>query len=117
LTLCREWPGRRSKTRDELVWLDSAGPITDGVRALAEKIAPVDIAIIGYQGHPVAQVQVPVTLEIVKLFKPRTYMPAHHDQIFGTFVDLGIRHAGSLAEERRSLERGRSRRATPRQDF
>jgi L-ascorbate metabolism protein UlaG (beta-lactamase superfamily) len=74
----------------KLVWLDSAGPITDGVRALAQKLAPVDIAIIGYQGHPVAQVQVPVTLEIVKLFKPRTYMPAHHDQIYGTFVDLGV---------------------------
>jgi L-ascorbate metabolism protein UlaG (beta-lactamase superfamily) len=74
----------------KLVWLDSAGPITDGVRALAQKFAPVDVAIIGYQGHPVAQVQVPVTLEIVKLFKPRTYMPAHHDQIYGTFVDLGV---------------------------
>jgi L-ascorbate metabolism protein UlaG (beta-lactamase superfamily) len=74
----------------KLVWLDSAGPITDGVRALAQKLAPVDVAIIGYQGHPVAQVQVPVTLEIVKLFKPRTYMPAHHDQIYGTFVDLGV---------------------------
>ena len=54
------------------------------------KLAPVDVAIIGYQGHPVAQVQVPVTLEIVKLFKPRTYVPAHHDQIYGTFVDLGV---------------------------
>jgi hypothetical protein len=74
----------------KLVWLDSAGPITDGVRALAQRLAPVDIAIIGYQGHPVAQVQVPVTMEIVKLFKPRTYMPAHHDQIYGTFVDLGV---------------------------
>jgi hypothetical protein len=74
----------------KLLWLDSAGPITDGVRALAAKLAPVDIAIVGYQGHPVAQVQVPVTLEIVKLFKPRTYMPAHHDQIYGTFVDLGV---------------------------
>jgi L-ascorbate metabolism protein UlaG (beta-lactamase superfamily) len=83
----------------KLVWLDSAGPITEGVRALAEKLAPVDIAIIGYQGHPVAQVQVPVTLEIVKLFKPRTYMPAHHDQIFGTFVDLGIEPLFEAIEE------------------
>jgi L-ascorbate metabolism protein UlaG (beta-lactamase superfamily) len=83
----------------KLVWLDSAGPITDGVRALAQKLAPVDVAIIGYQGHPVAQVQVPVTLEIVKLFKPRTYMPAHHDQIFGTFVDLGIEPLFEAIEE------------------
>jgi L-ascorbate metabolism protein UlaG (beta-lactamase superfamily) len=73
----------------KLLWLDSAGPVTDGLRALAGKLAPVDIAIVAYQGHPVAQVQVPVTLEIVKLFKPRLFLPAHHDQIFGTFVDLG----------------------------
>lgn len=74
----------------KLVWLDSAGPVTDGVRALAQKLGPVDIAIVAYQGHPVAQVQVPVTLELVKLFRPRIFMPAHHDQIFGTFVDLGV---------------------------
>jgi hypothetical protein len=74
----------------KVVWLDSAGPVTDGVWALAQKLAPVDVAIIGYQGHPVAQVQIPVTLEIVKLFRPRIYMPAHHDQIFGLFVDMGV---------------------------
>jgi hypothetical protein len=74
----------------KIVWIDSAGPVTDGVRALAQKLAPVDIAIIAYQGHPVAQTQVPVTLELVKPFRPRIFMPTHHDQIFGTFVDLGV---------------------------
>ena len=74
----------------KMLWLDSAGPVTDGDRALAQKLGPVDLAIIAYQGHPVAQVQVPVTLALVKLFKPRTFIPAHHDQIFGTFVDLGV---------------------------
>jgi L-ascorbate metabolism protein UlaG (beta-lactamase superfamily) len=74
----------------KLVWIDSAGPVTDGVRALAQKLGPVDIAIVAYQGHPVAQTQIPVTLELVKQFRPRTFMPAHHDQIFGTFVDLGV---------------------------
>jgi L-ascorbate metabolism protein UlaG (beta-lactamase superfamily) len=74
----------------KLLWIDSAGPVTDGDRALAQKLGPVDIAIIAYQGHPVSQVQIPVTLELVKLFKPKTYIPAHHDQIFGTFVDLGV---------------------------
>jgi L-ascorbate metabolism protein UlaG (beta-lactamase superfamily) len=74
----------------KLVWIDSAGPVTDGVRALAQKLGPVDIAIVAYQGHPVAQTQIPVTLELVKLFRPRIFMPAHHDQIFGTFVDLGV---------------------------
>jgi L-ascorbate metabolism protein UlaG (beta-lactamase superfamily) len=74
----------------KLVWIDSAGPVTDGDRALAQKLAPVDVAIIAYQGHPVSQVQIPVTLELAKLFRPRIFMPAHHDQIFGTFVDLGV---------------------------
>jgi L-ascorbate metabolism protein UlaG (beta-lactamase superfamily) len=74
----------------KLVWIDSAGPITDGDQALAAKLGPVDILIVAYQGHPVAQVQVPVTLELVKLFKPHTFIPAHHDQIYGTFVDLGV---------------------------
>jgi L-ascorbate metabolism protein UlaG (beta-lactamase superfamily) len=74
----------------KLLWIDSAGPVTEGVRALAQKLGPVDIAIVAYQGHPVAQTQIPVTLELVKLFRPRVFMPAHHDQIFGTFVDLGV---------------------------
>jgi L-ascorbate metabolism protein UlaG (beta-lactamase superfamily) len=74
----------------KLLWLDSAGPVTAGDRALAEKLGPVDIAIVAYQGHPVSQVQVPVTLELVKLFRPGIFLPAHHDQIFGTFVDLGV---------------------------
>jgi L-ascorbate metabolism protein UlaG (beta-lactamase superfamily) len=74
----------------KLVYIDGAGPVTDGLRALAQKLAPVDIAIIGYVGHPVSQVQVPVTLELVKLFNPRIYLPAHHDQIFGLFVDMGV---------------------------
>jgi L-ascorbate metabolism protein UlaG (beta-lactamase superfamily) len=74
----------------KLVWIDSAGPVTDGVRALAQKIGPVDIAIIAYVGNPVAQLQVPVTLELVKQFRPRIFMPAHHDQIYGTFLDIGV---------------------------
>jgi L-ascorbate metabolism protein UlaG (beta-lactamase superfamily) len=74
----------------KLVWVNSAGPVTDGDRALAQKLGPVDIAIIAYQGHPVAETQIPFTLDLVKLFRPRIYLPAHHDEIFGTFVDLGV---------------------------
>ena len=37
----------------KLVWIDSAGPVTDGDRELAKKLGPVDVAIIAYQGHPV----------------------------------------------------------------
>jgi L-ascorbate metabolism protein UlaG (beta-lactamase superfamily) len=83
----------------KLVWIDSAGPVTDGVRTLAQKLGPVDVAIVAYQGHPVAQTQVPVTLELVKQFHPRIFMPAHHDQIFGTFVDLGVEPLFEAIEE------------------
>jgi L-ascorbate metabolism protein UlaG (beta-lactamase superfamily) len=74
----------------KLVWINSAGPVTDGDRALAQKLGPVDIAIIAYQGHPVAETQIPFTLDLVKLFRPRIYLPAHHDEIFGAFIDLGV---------------------------
>jgi L-ascorbate metabolism protein UlaG (beta-lactamase superfamily) len=77
----------------KLVWLDSAGPVTEGLRALAAKLGPVDIAIISYAGHPVAEKQVPITLEVVKLFRPRIFLPAHHDLLFGTtfvLLDVGV---------------------------
>jgi L-ascorbate metabolism protein UlaG (beta-lactamase superfamily) len=74
----------------KLVWLDSAGPVTVGDRTLADKLGPADIAIIAYQGHPVAETQIPYTLDLVKVFRPRIYIPAHHDEIFGAFVDLGV---------------------------
>jgi len=77
----------------KLLWMDSAGPLTEGVRKLAAKLAPVDIAIVSFAGHPVAQMQVPATLEIVKLFRPRTFLPAHHDLLFGRgfiYLDFGV---------------------------
>jgi hypothetical protein len=74
----------------KLLWINSAGPVTDGDRQLAHELGPVDIAIIAYQGHPVAETQIPYTLDLVKLFRPRIYLPAHHDEIWGNFVDLGV---------------------------
>ena len=75
----------------KLLWLDSAGPVTEGIRALAAKLGPVDIAIVSYAGHPVAGMQVPITLEIVKLFRPRIFLPTHHDLLFGRgFVNLDV---------------------------
>jgi L-ascorbate metabolism protein UlaG (beta-lactamase superfamily) len=70
--------------------LDSAGPITDGDRRLAEKIGPVDVAIIAYQAHAVAERQVGETFPLIQLFRPRLYLPSHHDASFGSWIDLGI---------------------------
>lgn len=74
----------------KIVFLDSAGPITDGDRALAKKLGRVDVAIVSYQGHPTAERQIAATLPLIELFRPRIYLPAHHDQSFGAFLDLGV---------------------------
>ncbi len=74
----------------KVVVLDSAGPITDGDRQLAQKLGPVDVAIIGYQAHAVAERQVGETFPLVQLFHPRLYLPSHHDGSFGTWLDIGV---------------------------
>jgi L-ascorbate metabolism protein UlaG (beta-lactamase superfamily) len=74
----------------KVLMLDSAGPITDGDRKLADKIGPVDVASIGYQAHAIAQRQVGETFPLVQLFRPKLYLPSHHDASFGSWIDLGI---------------------------
>jgi hypothetical protein len=70
--------------------LDSAGPVTEGDRALAQKLGPVDVAMIGYQAHAIAERQVGETFPLVQLFRPKLYLPSHHDASFGSWIDLGI---------------------------
>ena len=72
------------------VLLGSAGPITPGVRALAEKLGPVDVAIVAYQVHAVADTQIAYTWPFIELFKPKLFLPAHHDANPPTWVDLGL---------------------------
>ena len=72
------------------VLIGSAGPITPGVKALAEKLGPVDVAIIAYQVHAVADTQIEYTWPIIELFKPKLVLPAHHDSLPPTWVDLGL---------------------------
>jgi L-ascorbate metabolism protein UlaG (beta-lactamase superfamily) len=72
------------------VLIGSAGPITPGVRALAEKLGPVDLAIIAYQVHAVADTQIGYTWPFIELFKPKIFLPAHHDANPPAWVDLGL---------------------------
>jgi L-ascorbate metabolism protein UlaG (beta-lactamase superfamily) len=72
------------------VGIGSAGPITGGVRALAEKLGPVDIAIVAYQVHAVADTQIEYTWPIIALFRPKLFLPAHHDAAPPAWVDLGL---------------------------
>jgi L-ascorbate metabolism protein UlaG (beta-lactamase superfamily) len=73
-----------------IVDFGSAGLITDGDRALAAKIGRADVEIVAYQPHAVATRQIADTLPLIELFNPRLYLPAHHDHVFGAWVDLGL---------------------------
>jgi L-ascorbate metabolism protein UlaG (beta-lactamase superfamily) len=72
-----------------VVWLDSAGPITDALTAYMKKKGQVDLAIVAYIGHYAQETQIPITMALVNLFKPRFYLPGHHDEIRDIFVDMG----------------------------
>src|SRR5215471_4406680 len=72
------------------VLIGSAGPITPGVRALAEKLGPVDVAIVAYQVHAVADTQIDYTWPFIALFRPKLFLPAHHDAAPPAWVDLGL---------------------------
>ena len=72
------------------VLVGSAGPITPGVRTLAEKLGPVDVAIVAYQVHAVADTQIDYTWPFIELFKPKLFLSAHHDAAPPAWVDLGL---------------------------
>jgi hypothetical protein len=73
-----------------LIWLDSAGPITDAERGLMQRIGHTDAAIVAYQGQFLADRQIAITLPLIKLFRPAVYLPAHHDELPGLFLDMGL---------------------------
>jgi L-ascorbate metabolism protein UlaG (beta-lactamase superfamily) len=77
-------------SRFKAVLVGSAGPITPGVRALAEKLGPVDVAIVAYQVHAVADTQIGYTWPFIELLKPKLFLPAHHDAAPPAWVDLGL---------------------------
>lgn len=72
------------------VVIGSAGPVTDGDRALAQKFGRADVAIIAYTPHPIAEHQIADTMPLIRLFNPRLYLPAHHDAAFGAWLDQGL---------------------------
>jgi len=72
------------------VLVGSSGPITDGVKALAQKLGPIDLLIVAYQVHAVADTQIQYTWPFIDLFKPKLFLPAHHDSAPPAWVDLGV---------------------------
>lgn len=71
-----------------LYYQDSAGPTTEAQKALAARIAPVDMGLFAYQGFFLSQNQVDATMPLVRLFRPRILLPTHHDESGGGFGDM-----------------------------
>lgn len=71
-----------------LLWLDSAGPITEGERKVMQRIGTTDVALVAYQGHYVPARQIEATLPLVKLFHPGVFIPTHHDAGTTSHVDM-----------------------------
>src|SRR5262249_33494416 len=57
------------------VLIGSAGPITPGVRALAEKLGPVDVAIVAHQVHAVAHTQIGYNGAVPQRFQTKQFLP------------------------------------------
>jgi len=73
-----------------VVTIDTAGPVTEGDRALAQKLGRADVAILAYQPHAVAERQLQDGWPLIELFNPKLYLPSHHDHIWGAWLDLGL---------------------------
>jgi L-ascorbate metabolism protein UlaG (beta-lactamase superfamily) len=59
-----------------LLFADSPGPITDGQRAIAQRVSAVDVAMFPYYDF---EAGIPPLLGLVKTFKPSTVFLGHHD--------------------------------------
>ena len=68
-----------------LLWLDSAGPLTEGYHRLAEQFPTIDVGLIPLYG---LDESIPPTMEYVRLFKPAIMMPTLHDGAPGSGFDM-----------------------------
>jgi L-ascorbate metabolism protein UlaG (beta-lactamase superfamily) len=59
-----------------VLFADSPGPITDGQRALTQKVPAVDVAMLPYFDF---EAGIPPLVDLVKAFKPSTVFLGHHD--------------------------------------
>ena len=73
-----------------MVWFDSVGDPNAEERQLASELAPVDVAIFPWTPHPIAETQLAYTFQHLQLFRPRLYLPDHHDSIWGVWLDNGL---------------------------
>jgi L-ascorbate metabolism protein UlaG (beta-lactamase superfamily) len=63
----------------KILYRDSGGKVTEQERAAAARAAPVDLALVATSASYVTSSIVEQALEYVHLYRPRAFMPAHHD--------------------------------------
>lgn len=76
----------------KIAWFDSVGDISPEETALAKQLGEggLDVGIFPWVPHPIAETQLGYTFQHVQLFKPKLYLPTHHDSIFGLWLDSGL---------------------------
>jgi L-ascorbate metabolism protein UlaG (beta-lactamase superfamily) len=62
-----------------ILYRDSGGKVTDYERAAAQRVGPVDLAIVATSASYVTALIVEQALEYVHTYNPSAFMPAHHD--------------------------------------
>jgi L-ascorbate metabolism protein UlaG (beta-lactamase superfamily) len=82
-----------------LMWLDSGGPITPTLQAAMETIKSTNLAIVGYNVQAVPRFQVPVTMQLVELFNPDLFFPAHHDELLSSLDGKSLLALPDMATE------------------
>ncbi len=74
-----------------IVWFDSVSNPSPEESQLAQIVAPgVDVGIFPWTPHPIAETQLGYTFQHLQLFKPKLYLPDHHDAIWGAWLDNGL---------------------------
>ena len=75
----------------KIVWFDSVGPVSPEETALAAQLGTgIDVGIFPWAPHPIAETALSYTWQHVAMFKPKLYLPTHHDSIWGSWLDSGI---------------------------
>jgi L-ascorbate metabolism protein UlaG (beta-lactamase superfamily) len=62
-----------------ILYRDSGGKVTEQERAAAARSGPVELGLFATSASYVTSAIVDQALEYVRLYRPRVYMPAHHD--------------------------------------
>jgi hypothetical protein len=74
-----------------IVWFDSVGDVIPDEAALAQQLGTqVDVGMFPWTPHSIAERQLAYTFQHLSLFKPKLYIPTHHDHIWNTWLDNGL---------------------------